>query len=878
MKRFISVLLLLALICSMAACGSSEEESSADSTQSTQSQAEESVSSAESSELSEDADSSEASDISVDAESSLDAESSDESEPNADSSEPSVSEPDISKPEPDVSEPEPDVSEPEPDVSEPEPDISEPDVSEPEPDPIPTQKGPFDVIVNEVMPDNEILCLGHDQDWVELYNADSKEAVLDGFYLTDNAEKPNLIDLSGKTIPAGGFLVIVLDAAAPFRLSSLGETVYLTYDGKVASYVSFGAAGAGASFSKDGICPYATPGFENSEEGRKAYLATVKLPELIINEVMSSNSKYAPVNGKCYDLVEIYNNSDKVLNLADYTFSDKRSEPDRFKFPAVSLNPGEFYVIYCSGQTNLGSDHASFKISSAGETVYLAKNGVIFDQVRVPSDVNDNESYGRTESGFAYFSTPTIGKQNGTVYEVAVAAPQANYSTGFYTKAIKVSLTGEGTIYYTLDGSRPTTSSKIYSGPISVTDVTTIRTFCVKDGYSSLLTAYTYVINKAHDLPVVVLSIPQNSLTGSQGVLNNIAYNYEYESVVTLIENGEEKFSVPCGFRLHGNDSRKGAKQNFQLRFRSEYGAGKLRYPLFDDRNIDEYDSLLLKGGSEDWKTAMLRDELASAIVDGNTNLYALAIKPVVLYLGGDYWGIYYLRERFSDDYVAGHLNVSPESVDIAESTGAGAESGSVASFHALWKYVESHDMSKTENFEYLAERIDITSLMDWYICRSYMGDKDLANIRRFRTSEGDGKWYWMWYDMDWAFHHTTDQPLTSIVNSSNGDPVLIRALLKSKEGKDAFLKRYAELMGTILNDEHFNKVLDELVAVIESEIPNDRARWGASVKGWESAIARIRNYTKDGARAKRVLQDLKSYFNLSDNQMTAYFGDLYQP
>lgn len=186
--------------------------------------------------------------------------------------------------------------------------------------------------------------------------------------------------------------------------------------------------------------------------------------------------------------------------------------------------------------------------------------------------------------------------------------------------------------------------------------------------------------------------------------------------------------------------------------------------------------------------------------------------------------------------------------------------------------------MSKSENFAYLAEQIDITSLMDWYICRSYMGDKDLANIRRFRSSETDGKWYWMWFDLDWAFYHTTDNPVSGIVSGSNGDPALIRALLKSEEGKEAFLTRYRELLDTILNDDYFNVVMDELVAVIASEIPQDRARWYSSVSNWESAIQQIRDYTKDNARTNRVLKDIKVYFGLSDEKMTEYFGDHYQP
>jgi len=530
-------------------------------------------------------------------------------------------------------------------------------------------------------------------------------------------------------------------------------------------------------------------------------------------------------------------------------------------------------VVYCSDDASQGENHAAFKISASGETLYIANNGSIIDALSIPADLKKNESFGREGNIPVYLAKPTFGEENAAGYLTGVAVPTASVPSGIYEEAVAVTLSAEGTIYYTTDGSRPTKKSKVYKEPIHVKGVTTIRTFCVSGERSSAITAYTYAVGVEHDLPVVCVAIPKKSLNGTNGILNNIEKDYEYEAVLTLIEDGEEKFSVPFGFRLHGNDSRKGAKQNFQLRFRSEYGVGKLEYPVFEDREFTEYNSLLLKGGSEDWYSAIMRDELATAIANGTTNLYTQAMKPVVLYLGGEYWGIYYLRERFSDDYVASHLGVEPETVDLLYSIGASAESGSGKEFQSLRNYVKNHNMSKDEHFAYLMERIDAVSLMDWYICRSYMGDKDIANIRRFRSKAADGKWHWMYYDLDWAFCHTTDKPLSSIADRSSGEHLLFQALLDHPTGRDMFLKRYAELLDTILNEEYFNKIIDEIVEAIESEVPRDRARWKQTVKRWEKSVQKLRNYTADGVRTKNVLADLKSYFKLSEAEMQQYFG-----
>ena len=731
----------------------------------------------------------------------------------------------------------------------------------------------LDVQISEVMPDNKFLTMGHENDWVELYNREETAVSLDGYYLTDDGENPTQLSLEGLSIPAGGYLAIVLDDTAPFRLSADGETVYLFYYDQLLGQVTYGISENGESYDTEGPCPLATPGYANTQEGYMEYLQNLQLPELYISEVMSSNSTYLPVKDECYDLVEVKNGSNSPINLGDYTLTDKRSEPMRYQFSNVTLQPGEYYVVYCSGNVALGEDHTSFKISASGENLYLAKNGQITDALVIPGDVQKDQSFGRDGSVPSYFVVPTPGADNATGYLVTLAAPQSNLESGIYSEAVTVTLSASGTIYYTLDGSRPTTNSQIYTDPIIIDGIATIRTFCTDGEQTSELVSYTYLVGVEHDLPVVHVSIPQDSLTGYCGVLNHVGSNYEYEGVITLIEDGEEKFSVPVGFRLHGNDSRHGAKQNFQLRFRSKYGASKLEYPLFENRDIQEYDSLLLKGGSEDYRYCMMRDELLTGIAGTNTYLYTQAMKPVVLYLGGQYWGVYYMRERFSDDYVASHMNVSEESVDILKYADATVQCGDSKDFHALRKFTRENDMSKQENYDYLASQICVESLVDWYICRTYAADRDVGNIRRCRSSESDGKWYWMYFDLDWGFFRKEGAPVTYILSHGNGDIELIHAVLSSEAGRDLYLTRWAELLETNLNETYILGYIDNLVAQIESEMPRDRARWGKTMDQWNYYVDYIRGIVKDNARTKTILWDLQNYFNLSDAEMEHYFS-----
>lgn len=730
------------------------------------------------------------------------------------------------------------------------------------------------VVINEVMPDNEKLSLGHELDWIELCNLDEVPIDLTGYYLTDDPDQPHIMSLEGRLIPAEGYLVITLDDSSPFRLSSSGESVYLVCEDSIISQLTFLESTDGESWDNNGICQYPTPGFSNTEDGYLNYLSQLTLPELIISEAMSSNSEHMPVNGKYYDLVELKNNTDQPLDLSGYYLSDKRSEPQRYALPDVTLEPGAYWIIYCSGEPSLGNNHTSFKLSADGETLYLSKDGQFVDVLTIPGQLQKNESYGRDGNIPVYFSRPTFGQENATGYLSGIESPSASIESGIYAEAVTVSLSGDGDIYYTLNGTTPTEASSRYEGPILIDGVTTLRCLCVNEGRTSSVASYTYAVGVEHELPVLVLSIPQASLTGDTGVLVNREKEYEHQATVTLIENGQEMFSIPCGFRLHGNDSRYCSKQNFQLRFRSDYGVGKLEYQLFENSDIDEFNSLLLKGGSEDCYKAVMRDELATAIA-ADTSLYTQSMKPVVLYLGGKYWGVYYIRERFSDDYVASHLNVSEESVDMCYSTYAYEQCGNNEDFLALRQYCKNHDMSTEENFNYLASQIDVESLMDWYICRSYVGDNDLANIRRFRSSEADGLWRWMYYDLDWSFCFNGSSAFSDLIADANGDRTLMRAAIASEAGRDMFLTRCAALMNSVLNEDYISATVDAIVSQVDSEMVRDRERWNSSYEYWESCVQEIRNFAADGKRTKYFLQDLKSYFNLSDSEMDYYFSAL---
>ena len=187
---------------------------------------------------------------------------------------------------------------------------------------------------------------------------------------------------------------------------------------------------------------------------------------ITINEILSSNTTVnQDEDGSYEDWVEIYNYGASAVNLNGFGLSDDVTLPHKWSFPAVTLNAGQYLLVWCSdkNKTVVGSPlHTNFKIGAAGETLYLTNQSsgtlATFPAVALQANI----SYGKVPNGtgsYFYFNVPTPGQPNtSTAYTDALTPPVFSQASGFYTSGFNLSLsnpTAGTSIIYTLDGSDP---------------------------------------------------------------------------------------------------------------------------------------------------------------------------------------------------------------------------------------------------------------------------------------------------------------------------------------------------------------------------------------------------------------------------------------
>ena len=92
-----------------------------------------------------------------------------------------------------------------------------------------------------------------------------------------------------------------------------------------------------------------------------------------------------------------------------------------------------------------------------------------------------------------------------------------------------------------------------------------------------------------------------------------------------------------------------------------------MRYSFFDNRPFTEYQSIQLRQGGQDSNAAKIKEATILSLVEGQGfNFITQAFRPYVLYINGQYWGIYYMQEKRNEDFIAQHEEVSdPDSMNI---------------------------------------------------------------------------------------------------------------------------------------------------------------------------------------------------------------------
>ncbi|MDF1697855.1 MAG: CotH kinase family protein [Saprospiraceae bacterium] len=650
---------------------------------------------------------------------------------------------------------------------------------------------------------------------------------------------------------------------------------------------------------------------------------------IVINEFMSDNeSVISDEDGDFTDWLELYNPSSQTINLLGYHITDDKDDLKKWTFPSITIAPKEYLIVFASGKDKVSGNqlHTNFKISNDGEKLILSNSlEIVIDEISKIA-LEEDISYGRLPDGSSNLVPLSIPTPNTTndIEDVL----QFSHEKGFYASPFNLTIASSlnQDIFYTTNGSEPTPNDLLYTTPISLSDKSSepniiseipttppqdlisnpawqspgylvdkahiLRFASYKNGIKNSPTySKTYLIkedvHQKYDLPVIsLLTDPENFFDPEHGIyIPGNSYdsenpewtgNYFIDEIeserpihITYFENdGTIGFSQDCGARIHGGKTRHASQKSLKLYARKGYGEKYFKYPLMPQNGVNKYKRFLLQTTMAAWGGETVIKDILAHDIARDLDFEKMDHQPVVVFLNGEYWGIHHIRDRIDEEYLSYTTGLDLDSLEVDRIGNT--------HFRALTNYFKEHLPIDDEELDYIATQMEIPAFIDYQIAEMFLKNYDWPanNSMHWRPKKSNGKWRWIFFDIDGGFNdyeynmfeHNTNIDSTISWPNDPRSTFYFRTLIENETFANLFLDRYKSLLENEFQSSKTKEKLLKLIDQYEFEMPNHIKRWHfpSSMNTWLTDIQEdLVEFLEK--RPCVVVENIKSFFDLNE-------------
>ncbi len=296
-------------------------------------------------------------------------------------------------------------------------------------------------------------------------------------------------------------------------------------------------------------------------------------------------------------------------------------------------------------------------------------------------------------------------------------------------------------------------------------------------------------------------------------------------------ESGQLDLSQECGIRIHGGVSRGYNPKSLNIYARKEYDGNKeLQADLFGTGYFPS--TVTLFQGGNDVRTKAKDYAVSTMIRD--LDVATMSYVPYVLFLDGEYWGIYWLNEKYDANYLEYYYGVNKDNVVMIKSGElVEGDEEDLKYYSNMYEFCSQTDVTDSSNYERVCEMIDIDSYIDYYAVMLYVarsGDWPWLNYGLWRVDKtdespyGDGKWRWMIFDLNSPGFSADLDSVDYVMNHDE----MFRNLMTNDDFSAKVIRRIEELADTAFDADRMNEILSEYQTFIEEPMrENDRRFFG---------------------------------------------------
>lgn len=585
---------------------------------------------------------------------------------------------------------------------------------------------------------------------------------------------------------------------------------------------------------------------------------------------------------------------------------------------SVNVSDMTMLVRYFTGA--LTDDQINADVNSDNSVnildVITLKHMLLNDNEEAPVAPSASAESGFYQNDFNVSLTAAPGQK--IYYTLDGTVPDADSSV--YSSEIKITnATANNNNYCAIPD---TSASESYIPNTNVTKGTVLKAVCISDsGIKSSVLTKTYFVgidiaSEYNNMPVVSLNVDPDDFFGYDrgiyvkgktyddwveqggnpmtpeswtipGNYTNKGEDWERKAKVELFENdGKLAYTQDMGVRITGNASRSQIQKSMKFYSREEYGSKNVKYVLIpdakkelDDTTVrDKYKRFTLRSGANDNGYTKFKDNYIQSML-GDRDFETQSSRPAVVFLNGEYWGVYVIQEDYSDNYIKNNYDIPADDVVIMECDYIVDEGNpeDLDLYKQFIDFAKNNDLSVKENYDKINDMMDMQSFIDYYCAEIFIANQDWMNnnnnyrIWRSRSVTDspyqDGKWRWMMYDTEYSLGlykegmtYNEDSLMyalygTNDENKATEHTVLFRSLMNNAQFRERFAVTFCDLMNANLSKDNMLNVLDEFDAVYKPVMKEQIERFGPQwIAQWMKPVTK--QYDNELVSMKRFINN----------------------
>lgn len=646
---------------------------------------------------------------------------------------------------------------------------------------------------------------------------------------------------------------------------------------------------------------------------------------VVINEVCNHNGTIGVENRYAgEDYIELYNTTDEGINLDGWWFSDDKGEPMKERISGKYLEPKSYMVFFADGISD-GDRSLGFKLSKHGESVFLSDpTGRIVDQIYVP-ETDVDTAYARKNDGENSWKRmeATMGTSNNQATEIRKATlekPVLSHESGIYEEDFVLTMKAAfgQKIYYTTDGSIPTSHSIQYKNGITISDRSMEKN--VINGIKNVVPDWKdYQLGEENADKGTVIRAVAIDRKGNVSEVVTETYivglpKYKTGKVLSIIAEPEKLFG-PKGILVTGDiydewyladySSKDGVFENtwatnyeltnFWQRGRATEILGTIQFFENGERILDQKAGIRVQGNytrtlSPKSLQLFLRKTYSESgifnaqLLDGvdSKAVYVTTFPEKAYFLGfaegrslstqkyevcpvfmnGEYWYTAILMEKYDEQYFKQHFGIDETNVLYLKDREPVWGEENCYLFDNMYNMLKDDNIEDHDKIEMLYEQIDVQSFIDWMCFNLYLCNDDIStekNSVMWRSIEaGDGiheDGKWRW--MLYDVDHCVISEMVESENFSDFQIAAINRFYKILKKDDKFCERMISTALDMMN-----------TAFTAENVEKVLGEWGLDLTYYDSFFLK---------RPQHMIQSLVNEFGLSETmgELTVSVNDV---